>query len=376
MTTDRLIAALAVPWLLCSILQSSGIAQIGSPQEIGGVMPQRFESSDMPISVTAEIVAAKSQVAVPMQYLMVIDAPRGTAVVLPPIPGVSIDETDTLSIVDQPFGDFLLTGVEVTRDVPTGASSGTRRTRLLLEIESLKPGMRRAPVLEVAYRLRGQDGVTAGIAPEGTVRIPALGIEIESVLVADDVPDKFRDIKSAVATPVDASKPASSLWPLVFVGAGVLFLGFFWWARRGCSVEPDQWAVQRIGELEQAYEGKQIGVAEVHAELSVVLRAYIQSACNTPATALCTSEFLDLLRRDGFQAEVISGARVILATADVNKFSPDLEKLGEHGDSPFVQARSVVDECVRLQRLTQQRRRKTGTPVGHATIETARKVEA
>ena len=373
--TTRLIAFVVVPCLLlCLVPLKSSMADNASPEDSAAPVLQRFESTDSPISVLAEIVASKSQVAVPMQYFVTIDAPPGATVVLPPIAGVSINETEKLSIVDQPLGDFLLTGVAVTRDVPTGAASGARRTKLLLDIESLKPGLRQAPALEVAYRLGDQEGDTTGTAAEGTVRIPALGIEIESVLVADDAPDKFRGIKTAMATPVDDPVPPSPLLALMFVGVGTLFVGFFWWSRRGKCAKPERWALQRIGELKQAYDSNQIDTAEVYADLSVVLRDYVQSACNTPATALCTSEFLDVLGRDGFGDGAISGARSILTRADVSKFSPEVEALGEDGNSPFDQARSVIEESVRLQNLARQR--KAGSSAVQATMKTARKAEA
>ncbi len=380
-TTDRLIAGLAVTCLLlCLMPLQSSTAANALPQDAAATVPQRFESTDSPISVMAEIVASKSQVAVTMQYSVTIDAPRGTTVVLPPIAGVSINETDKLSIVDQPLGDFFLTGVEVSRDVPTGAASGSRRTRLLLDIESLKPGLRQVPALEFVYRLADKADDSEDDSPdsvvEGTVRIPALGIEIESVLVAEDKPDKFRDIKTAVGAPLNDTEPPSPLPALVFVGLGMLFVGFFWWARRGKCAKPEQWAFQRIGELKQAYDSNQISTAEVYGDLSVVLRDYIQSACNTAATALCTSEFLDLLSRDGFDAGVISGARSILDKADVSKFSPDVGALGEDGKSPFDQARSVIEESVRVQNVARQRQPKTGAPAVQATIETGRKAEA
>jgi hypothetical protein len=132
--------------------------------------------------------------------------------------------------------------------------------------------------------------------------------------------------------------------------------------------------LQRISELKQAYDSNQIDTAEVYADLSVVLRDYVQSACNTPATAFCTSEFLDVLGRDGFGDGAISGARSILTRADVSKFSPEVEALGEDGNSPFDQARSVIEESVRLQNLARQR--KAGSSAVQATMKTARKAEA
>ena len=373
---DRLIDIIAVPCLLLVLMPvSASNAANALLQDSERPVPQRFESAESPVSVLAEIVASNPQVAVPMQYSVTILAPRGAKVVLPPIAGVSINETDKLSIVDQPLGDFLLTGVEVTRDVPTGAVGGARRTRLLLEIESLKPGLRQTPALEVAYRLGDQETDTPISDPEGTVRIPALGVKIASVLVAEDTPDKFRDIKSAMATPVDDLETPSPLLALLFVGLGTLFVGFFWWSRRRRCGKPEHWALQRIGELQQAYESNQINTPEVLEELSVVLRDYVQSACNTPATALCTSEFLDLLTRDGFDAGVISGARSILSKADVSKFAPDVEALGDDGKPAFDQVSAVVKESLRLQDQARRCQHKIGDPAVQATIETVRKVE-
>ena len=373
---DRLVAILFVPCLFLGLGPvSSSKAANALLQDSAGSLPQRFESSDSPVSVLAEIVASEPQVAVPMQYSLTIVAPRGATVVLPPIAGVSINETDKLSIVDQPLGDFLLTGIEVTRDVPTGAVSGARRTRVLLEIESLRPGVRQTPALEVAYRLEGQEPDSASSNKEGTVRIPALAVEIASALVAEDTPDKFRDIKSAMATPVDDVEPPSPLFALGFIGLGTLCVGFFWWARRRSRGKPEQWALRRLGEVKQAYESNQISTSEVLGDLSIVLRDYVQSACKTPANALCTSELLELLARDGFDAAVISGARSILSKADVSKFAPDIEVSGDDGKSAFDQVSAVVEESLRLQNQAGRRPLRTGDPAAQATIGTGRKVE-
>lgn len=373
---DRLVAILFVPCLFLGLGSVSSVKAANALlQDSAGSLPQRFESSDSPVSVLAEIVASKPQVAVPMQYSLSIVAPRGATVVLPPIAGVSINETDKLSIVDQPLGDFLLTGIEVTRDLPTGAGSGARRTRVLLEIESLRPGVRQTPALEVAYRLEGQEPDSASSNKEGTVRIPALAVEIASVLVAEDTPDKFRDIKSAMATPVDDLEPPSPLFALGFIGLGTLCVGFFWWARRRSRGKPEQWALRRLGEVKQAYESNQISTSEVLGDLSIVLRDYVQSACKTPANALCTSELLELLARDGFDAAVISGARSILSKADVSKFAPDIEVSGDDGKSAFDQVSAVVEESLRLQNQAGRRPLRTGDPAARATIGTGRKVE-
>lgn len=371
---------LAVLTAFCLLFAASplheGIAQEAVADESASAVLQRFESSSEPIAVVAEIVADKSQVATPMQYTVTVEAPRGATVVFPPIAGVSINETEKLTVVDQPLGDFLLTRVEVRRDVPTGATDGTRRTTLLLGIESLKAGVRNAPPLEVAYRLAGQSEGTTDVAREGTVRIPALGVEIKSVLVSDDAPDKFRDIKTPIASPVVEQGQSSLLLALLVTGIGALCACWFWWTRRRKNVKPEQWALQRIAELEQLHRANQISQAEVYGDLSVVLRDYVQSSGRTPATALCTSEFLEHLNDAGFDPGVISEARSILTTADLSKFSPDVEISGEDGKSPFDQAKCVVNESVRRQRLDKQRQSRPDSPGAHVKLDVARKVEA
>jgi hypothetical protein len=354
----------------------SGLAQDVSPNASDASVLGRFESDDSPVSVVAQIMPTKAQVAVPMQYRVTIDAPPGATVVLPPIAGVSINETDKLSIVDQPFADYLLTGVEVIRDLPMNTNSGTRRTQLILEIESLKSGLRRTPALEVVYRLVDAKTATPGFDSEGTVRIPPLGLDIGSVLVAEDSPDKFRDIKNALATPVKSSDKSSPVMGLLFVGAGACFVGLLWWSRRAKCFKPEQWALQRVAELQNAYESNAISTAEVYGDLSLVLRDYVQSAYSTPATALCTAEFLDRLRCAGFEAEVISGARAILSKADVSKFAAAAGPLEEGGISPFEQAKAVVENSVRLKKLVQQRTAGAESTAVGSTMEAARKVEA
>ena len=352
------------------------MSQDVSPNASDASVLDRFESDDSPVSVVAEIVPTKAQVAVSMQYRVTIDAPQGVTVVLPPIAGVSINETEKLSVVNQPFADYLLTGVEVIRDLPMNTNSGTRRTQLILEIESLKSGLRRTPALEIVYRLADGKTATPDFESEGTVRIPPLGLDIGSVLVAEDSPDKFRDIKNALATPAKSSEKPSPIMGLLFVGAGVCFVGLFWWSRRAKCFNPEQWALQRVAELQNAYESDTISTAEVYADLSFVLRDYIQSAYNTPATALCTAEFLDLLRSAGFEVEVISGARAILSKADVSKFAAAAGPLQEGGNSPFEQAKSVVEDSVRMKNLVQQRTARAESNAVGSTIEAARKKEA
>ena len=165
-----------------------------------------FESTGTPVAVVAEIVASKSQIAVPMQYRLVIETPAGAKVNLPPIGGVAVNETKTLAVVDQPFGDFLLTGIQMQADLPLDGRSGKRLTQMVLEMETLKSGIRQTPPLEIVYRLAADDASVLDGDREGTLSIPSLSIEIGSVLKTEDTPDDFRDLKGVIATSADPAQ--------------------------------------------------------------------------------------------------------------------------------------------------------------------------
>jgi hypothetical protein len=378
-TTDRPPSPFAILCLLmaCLISLSSGQAKDAVADVVpAGAIQQRFESTQLPVEVVAEIVAGKTQVAVPLQYRVTIDAPPGATVDLPPIAGVSFNESKEIAIVDQRFADFLLTGIEVNRDLPLGSGSGKRRTQLILEIESLKSGWQQTPALEVVYRLADSATESSGSDSEGAILIPALGVEIGSVLQAEDTPMAFRDIKNAIATSGEIREKNSPVLPLLFVAFGTVFVSLVWWFRCKRCPKPEQWAFQRVHELQHAYESGSITITEVYDALSMVLRQYVQAACHTPATALCTAEFLDVLKQDGLSAEGVAAADAILSRADLSKFSPVPATPVESECSAFEQARCVIQESVRLTDRDEQ------TPVGerraaiHPIGQAVQKVEA
>ena len=322
-------------------------AVTGTPSES---VQRRFESTGTPVAVVAEIVASKSQIAVPMQYRLAIETPAGAKVNLPPIGGVAVNETKTLAVVDQPFGDFLLTGIQMQADLPLDGRSGKRLTQMVLEMETLKSGIRQTPPLEIVYRLAADDASVLDGDREGTISIPSLGIEIGSVLKTEDTPDDFRDLKGVIATSADPAQKTGSVFVFVFllVGGAVVVLAVFWWFRRNRVARPDEWASQRIAEVQQAYQGSQLNAVEVYDELSLVLRNYVELACQTPANAMCTAEFLEDLKRNGFDPEVIADANSILSQADLNKFSHGSGMLPGNAGAVFDQARTVVHEGWRL----------------------------
>ena len=382
-TTDRLTSLLAPLCLMMAWLipLSSGKAQNASPGIVpdsvpGGPVQQRFESTQLPVDVVAEIVADKAQVAVPLQYRVTIDTPAGATVDLPPIAGVSVDESKEVAIVDQPFADFLLTGIEVKRDIPLDSGNGKRRTQLILKIESLKSGLQQTPALEVVYRLADSESESLASDSEGVVLIPALGVEIGSVLQAEDTPMAFRDIKNEIAPSGKAPAKNNTLMALLVVGVGVAFVLLFWWFRGKQCSKPEQWAFQRVDQLQHAYESRSINNTEVYNALSIVLREYVQAAYHTPATALCTAEFLDVLKLHGRGAEVIAAANAILSQADLSKFSPAPATPVESESSAFDQTRSVIQDTVRSTDRAKQNPNREKSATQHTFGEAAQTVEA
>ena len=378
-TTDRPSSPLAILCLLmaCLIPLSSGQAKNAVADVVpAGAVQQRFESTQLPVEVVAEIVADKTQVAAPLQYRVTIDAPPGATVDLPPIAGVSVNESKEITIVDQRFADFLLTRIEVKRDLPLGSGNGKRRTQLILEIESLKSGLQQTPALEVVYRLADSAREFSTSDSEGAILIPALGVKIGSVLQAEDTPMAFRDIKNAIATSGEIREKNSPVSLLLFVAFGAVFISLVWWFRYKRCPKPEQWAFQRVDELQHAYESGSITITEVYDALSMVLRQYVQAAWQTPATALCTAEFLDVLKQDGLSAEVVAAADAILSKADLSKFSPVPATPVESECSAFEQTRCVIQESVRLTDRDEQTRAGERKAAIHPIGEAVQKVEA
>ncbi|MDE0864288.1 MAG: DUF4381 family protein [Rubripirellula sp.] len=390
---ERLIRSLLLLCLVMACWTQHRVCQGQSPAPLADadIVQHRYQSAGAPVSVTAEIVSANPQVADPIEYRIMVDAPIGTTVVLPPVLATIGDESLGRTPLDQPFADFLLTGIQISRDIPIDAKTSWRRTQLTLQIESLQSGLCRAPALEVAYQISGaapqpSDAVTTGDqkvvgrkpGAQGTINIPALGVEVASVLVASDSPDKYRDIKTAVATP--ASEPAATLSPLIWFAGGALSLVLLglgcYWLRQNRIPKADRWALQRIAELERAYADERVAAVEVYNALSAVLRDYLESARQTPATALSTEEFLEVLKRNHFETSVIAGARTILSQSDASKFAPkSVASIGVN-PSPFDHARAIVEESIRLQTESRQKQRQTGLAAVQPSPDLARKAEA
>jgi len=345
----------------------------------------RFQSSGGPVTVTAEIEVSNPQVADPMGYQIVVDAPVGTTVVLPPLVATGTTESSDPTILEQPFADFLLTGIDVSRDIPIDGKTDWRRTLLSLTLESLKSGVCQVPALEVAYQLPGSGSGTQEAGADqkerevqGTIRIPALGVEVASTLAANETPDDFRDIKTGVITFTDEPAATLSPWIGLAVGAGLvaLLVAGYCWRRLKRHPKADRWALQRIAELESSYGDQRIEAVEVYSTLSAVLRDYLQSSRKMPAAALSTEEFLDVLQRSGFKAGVIAAAHTILTQSDASKFAPSLVPSISLDPSPFDQARALVEDSMRLQAESGGNRSGTGLAAVQRSPDLSRKAEA
>ncbi|MGI9474071.1 MAG: hypothetical protein ACR2NZ_21200 [Rubripirellula sp.] len=296
--------------------------------------PPRFSVEQDSIQLTAELIATTPQVADPVQYRIVVDAPVGASVVMPR--------------VAENLGDFAVIKSQATRDAPLEGAPDRRRTELRLTLESLQPGLRATPNVEVLYQLPDKNDdngqVASALSTQGALQVPSLSIEIESVLTEAEAPDKFRDIKAAIETP-QQSQSSNDRTAFIASGAiGILaLLGAGWWWRKRAP-KPAVWAMKQITRIEEEHKQGTLPTPDAYTEVSLGLRRYLQLAHDTPARALSTDEITHTLEQHGFSAVSIASARRVLETADACKFSPEGAVNVDRFETPFEDARSVIAE--------------------------------
>ena len=310
--------------------------------------PGRFATKKGEIEVVAELVATNPQVADPVQFLLIVDGPPGMSIVLPP--------------VTESFGDFSVLDSQRTNDVPLGGNSSARRSQMTLSLESFVAGICKTPTIEVIYQGPSTspaiDGGSEETSSQGSIKIPSLSIQIASVLSDTDSPDQFRDIKAAIETP-EIQEPSNRglVLTIAAVATLVIFIGVFLrWRYR--TPRPGDWALKAIADLETNFQQGQPRSSDVYAQLSLVMRRYLQLSLDTPARAFSTAELASELAEAGFSQTSIDSARRVLETADAYKFSPSEASKTENSHSPFDDVRSVIAESEKVIDVTTRLKRK------------------
>ena len=293
---------------------------------------RRFEANEDGVQLTAELNADGAiRIAEPVPLRITVVAPSGTSVVMPRV-GVTL-------------GDWLVVDARDTSDVPLSGSDSRRQSSLLVTLESLSTGERRTPSMEVLYRLSSdrkgganpEASSVAGEPRQGVITIPPLSMNVDSVLDANEAPDKFRDIKDGMAA-IPNSEAAGShrlAWIGGLLGMLVLGIAIGKWLRR--QPKPGPWARQQISEIEAQHAQGILSTAEAYMQVSLGLRRYLQLSHDTPARALATDEITMSLGQSGFSNDAIESACRVLETADACKFSPQ--------GAPFTSESSLFDDA-------------------------------
>lgn len=280
-----------------------------------------------------------------------------------------------MPIVEESLGDFEVRRRSTPPDVP---QQDRRVWRHLYVLDTFATGSVEIPALEVQYTDQHPQTVDEHGEPiEGMLTSEPLSVTVRSVLAVDVTDEDFRDIRGAVAVPVERSR----MWVVVVVAiivgtvafaiaAGLLILLL---RRRAAiaresvvALPPHQIALAELEQLaaEQLIEANRFH--EFYYRLSDIVRQYIERQFGLMAPERTTEEFLRDAKRD---ARLSGAHRDLLAdflrSADMVKFariSPDPK-----------QASAALDEARRFVRETAQVSMDAGTvspsrePVGVAS---------
>ena len=256
------------------------------------------------VQVTA--VASKNSVGVadPFRVTIKAVAPEGVVVSFP-------------KIGDQ-AGDFEITNSRDTMDVP---SPQGRKYERQLTLETLKTGELNVPEFQVFFKDKRNQNADAAMASMKTASIP---ITVQTAITATDNPSQFRDIKNVVF--LDEPAVAGSLpWGTVIAigGLGLLgVVGFVLVSRFGKRLTPKQRALRALDQLSDSNSLSSGDSKYVYEETTQVLRTFIESQFEFPATRQTTEEFLAAVNSNRRLGEPLQERlKRFLEAADMVKFA-------------------------------------------------------
>ena len=262
--------------------------------------------------VQATATASKSTVGVADPFNVTIEAvaPEGVTVRFP-------------EVGDQ-VGDFEITGHRDTLDVPDAEG---RKYQRQLTLETLKTGDLNVPEFEVFFK--DSENPDAAMASVTTAAIP---IAVQSSITDAENPSQFRDIKNVVF--LDEPATASSMpWGMIATigGLGIAgVVGLFGLGRFWKQLSPKQRALKELDQLSASDLVLKQDSKLVYENATQILRKFIESQFDFPATRQTTEEFLVAVNADRRLGEQLQERlKQFLESADMVKFaglacSPDL----------------------------------------------------
>ena len=257
-------------------------------------------------NVQATATASKNSVGVADPFNVTIEAvaPEGVTVRFPE--------------VGDRAGDFEITNHRDTMDVPSPEGRTYQRQ---LTLETLKTGQLNVPAFEVFYKDNQAQNADSAMAAVTTTAIP---ITVQTAITGADNPSQFRDIKNVVF--LDEPATAGSMpWGTVatFGGVGLFgIMGFFVLSRFWKRLTPKQHALRALDQLSESGSLASSDSKFVYEETTQILRTFIESQFEFPATRQTTEEFLAAVNVDRRLGETLQQRlKRFLESADMVKFA-------------------------------------------------------
>ena len=307
---------------IVALTPSKSNSQTELPQILReGSIEMRLEASPLP-----------ARVAEPIQIRLVVDAPEGSRVTMPMI-GSALGQ---LEVVDQ----------RLIKELPIDGEPSRRRWILLLTVEAIESGEFTVPSMEILYR--STEAPASPAAPRSIRSLP-FDVEVISLLGENQDPKTFRDIKAAMEAPQEQSPANFTKWIVPGLAFSALaLLGGFWWWRRDRTLAPSEWADQEISRIDSLLAAGSITRSDGYAELSDVLRQFLEEELGFPATAMSSAELREELMARSCPPATIARLTEFLAEADEVKFSGRSQPPVSRTDSPTSCLREIVQQVHQL----------------------------
>ena len=275
---------------------------------VGSAQRPRQQHTRDGVSLVVELSSSEAQVAAPMTLRLQVDAPVSSVVTMP-LDGSQVDLRKTL-------GAFRILNTQTTKHLPVDDNDSMRRWISVIQLDTIETGELEIPSLEVAFRLKG-----ATTARQGTIRSEPISVLISSVLKDSDTPMAFRDIKPAADRRNESGIRSGRYRWLFAIAAITLSALVAVMIRRRKEIPANSWAASEIERIENSVTAKTISMHDAFAQLSVVLRRYLQLELGIPATALSSNELALELSAIDLPDTVVQKVKAFTEQADVLKFA-------------------------------------------------------
>jgi hypothetical protein len=245
-------------------------------QSVAAVDSIRRVISSPSSTLTVELNRRSSQIAEPIELILILDAPRDTEV--------------RFANMEKRIGPFHVVRVDQWESIPIGDGRTRRQWIQAMTIESLRPGAQVLPSIGIEYRRAESDGDWRKLE-SGPIEVTI------NSLAADADPEQFRDIKGVVAIPAVTTSNRLGLVPVVlglsFVTVALAAAILRWRRRR---ISPRLRACRAVAMLRADYDLSPRSDREIYADLTAILRRYVAERFGIEAETQTGEEMIQGLR--------------------------------------------------------------------------------